>query len=175
MQSSFHPYFNFNKLTLNNQSVRLDYKRVENRCLFIVLFKHISFVGGKSCYLTAFELSKLLLSLDAENDPLGAILLLDFYAMRSCQYEFLVEFYDTFNSSKHLSLMPNFALSVALAHYCLYKRNNKVSHLDAANKLLTASLVQFPCILMELLDKCGVQPDKKVESHWIFSKLSHYE
>lgn len=152
---------------------KLDYNRVENRGFFIALFKHLLYVGGKACYRTSLELCKLLLSLDIQGDPLGVILLIDFYAIRSSQYEYLVEFFDTFNDSKHLNLMPNMCMSVALAHFYLFNQTNKKEHLEMANKLLQEGLTRFPAILMELLDKCSVSPDKQVESHKIFAKTSH--
>jgi hypothetical protein len=89
------------------------------------------------------------------------------------QYDFLIDFYTTFNPTKHLHLMPNMSMSTALAYWYKYKQTNDPSHLERANKLLEESLIRFPSILMELLDKCNVQPDKQVEKHWIFSKVSH--
>jgi hypothetical protein len=169
-QNSFHPSFNF---SLRNSSLKLDYNRVENRGFFIALFKHILFVGGKACYRTSLELCKLLLSLDIQGDPLAAILLIDFYAIRSGQYEYLVDFYELFHKSKHLDYMPNMSMSIALAHFYLYKKNQSASDLDKANRKLQEALIRFPVILMELLDKCNVMPDKEAEKNWIFSKTSH--
>lgn len=175
IQNCFHPSFNFISKGPNQPAInfKIDYNRVENRGFFIALFKHIIYVGGKACYRTSLELCKLLLSLDVEGDPLGAILLIDFYAIRSNQFEYLIEFYETFNSTKHLNLLPNIAMSVALAYFYLFKQTNDTSHLDKAEKLLQDALVRFPSILMDLLEKCGVVPDKQVESHWIFAKTSH--
>jgi hypothetical protein len=152
---------------------KLDYNRVENRGLFIVLFKHLLFVGGKACYRTALELCKLLLGLDINNDPLGVILMIDYYAIRSNQFEYLIDFYETFNSSKHLNLLPNMIFSVALANYYLYRKNNDDAYLEKANKLLEEALTKFPMVLLELLDKCNVIPDKEVEAHPFFAKVSH--
>lgn len=174
LQNSFHPSFHFiSKNSSNIVQFKFDYNRVENRAFFIALFKHLLYVGGKACYRTSLELCKLLLSLDIEGDPLGAILLIDFYAIRSSQYEYLIDFYETLNPSKHLNLMPNMSMSVALANFYLYKQTNEEKYLDKANKQLQECLTRFPCILLELLDKCGVIPDKQIETHWIFSKTSH--
>ncbi|CAF0744909.1 unnamed protein product [Brachionus calyciflorus] len=170
-QNSFHPSFKF--ASNLNKSFKLDYNRVENRGFYICLFKHILYIGGKACYRTSFELCKLLLSLDVENDPLGVILLIDFFAIRSSQYEYMVEFYDTFNNLKHLNLMPNMIMSYALAHFYLYSKTNNTEHLEKANMALREALTRFPMLLMVLLDKCSVSPDKEVESHKIFAKTSH--
>lgn len=175
LQSCFHPSFNFISKGANQSPLnyKLDYNRVENRCFFIALFKHIIYVGGKACYRTSLELCKLLLSLDVQGDPLGCILLIDFYAIRSSQYEYLIEFYETLNDSKHLYLLPNIAFSIALAHFYLFNQTNETTHLEKGEKLLQDALVRFPSILMDLLEKCGVTPDKEVETHWIFAKASH--
>ena len=160
-QSSFHPSFNFTLKSAQN-NLKLDYNRVENRSFFIALFKHILYIGGKACYRTSLDLCKLLLSLNIESDPLGAVLLLDFYAVRSSQYEYLIEFYDTYNSIKHLNLMPNMLMSVALAHFYLHKQKpSEQQHLKMANELLRECLIRFPALLMDMLDKCGVMADKQ--------------
>jgi len=85
----------------------------------------------------------------------------------------LIEFYNTFNVSKSLFLLPNVAMSVALAHFYLFNQTHEMNHLEKGEKLLQDALARFPSILMDLLEKCSVVPDKEVESHWIFAKTSH--
>ncbi len=180
LQNSFHPSFNvtFKSLASNsssvNTSLKLDYNRVENRCLFIALFKHLLYVGGKSCYRTSLELCKMLLSLDIEGDPLGVILLIDFYALRSQEYKYMIDFYELFDPFKHLYLMPNMVFSTALAHFSLYNQLNEDAHLEKGEKLLQDGLMRFPSLLLELLDKCGVMPDNQVDSqNKIFTRASN--
>jgi hypothetical protein len=131
------------------------------------------FTGAKACYRTALELCKLLLSLDFENDPLGAILIIDLFALRANQHKFLIEFYKQYANKKFLNFLPNFSYSMALANYHLYQETNLASYETEANSLLRSALLKFPSMLLELLDKCGVQPDKDVEKSWIFAKTSH--
>lgn len=172
-QQSFHSSFNLSKLRAG--SFKLDYNRVENRGFFISLFKQIGYVGGKACYRTSLELSKLLLSLDIVTDPLAVLLLIDFYAIRSSQYAFLVEFYECFQASKHLELMPNMCFSLALAYIYLCRKSSpaRPDLRQRADEQLREALIKFPGVLLQLLDKCAVMPDKKVESSVIFSKVSH--
>jgi hypothetical protein len=172
IQNSFHSLFNITTKS-GGSGHFLNYNRVENRGIYICLFKHVNYVGGKACYRTALELTKLLLSFDIVGDPLAAILLLDFYAIRSSQYEYLIDFYETFNPTKHLYLLPNMAMSTALAHFYLYDKTKDANHLDKSNQMLQECLIRFPVILMEILDKCGIIPDKEVEKCWIFAKTSH--
>ena len=56
-------------------------------------------------------------SLDPDEDPLCMLLLLDFYALRSEQYDFLVRMYNEWEKHRNLSQLPNFAFSVPLAMF----------------------------------------------------------
>lgn len=73
------------------------------RSLFIAVFKHLTFVGARACYRTAMEFCKLLLSLDPENDPLGVILAIDFYALRAQKYDWLIRVALEWEASRNLS------------------------------------------------------------------------
>lgn len=110
LESSLHPTF-----SLTSGNCRMDYRRQENRAFFIVLFKHAQYLEARACCRTAFEISKLILSLDPDTDPLAMILVIDYYALRSKQYEWFKKFYEEWESIKNLSQLPNMAYSYALA------------------------------------------------------------
>lgn len=57
------------------------------------------------------ELTKLLLSLDPDRDPLGALLFIDYFALRARKYAYLRSMCNTWRSSKSLDWLPNFAYS----------------------------------------------------------------
>lgn len=78
LEAAFHPCFSF-----ASGSCHLDYRRQENRALFIALYRHLHFVGSRACYRTALEICKILLNLDPSEDPLAIVLLVDFYAIRA--------------------------------------------------------------------------------------------
>lgn len=155
-ESAFHSMF-----SLTNGNCRMDYRRQENRGFFIVLFKHAQFLAARACPRTALELSKLILSLDPENDPLAIILLIDFYALRSKQYDFLIQLYQEWEQSHNLALLPNMAYSYALALY----HSNKM---DASDEALQYALTMFPGVLKLLLDELNIQADSRVSSHKYF-------
>lgn len=159
-EASFHSMFN---LTTGN--CRMDYRRQENRGFFIVMFKHAQFLCSRACPRTALELSKTILSLDPENDPLAIILLIDFYAIRSKQFDFLIELWESWESSHNLSLLPNMAYSYALALYHL----NRQAEADDA---LQYALGMFPGVLRLLLDELPIKPDSRVSSHRYFEPRS---
>lgn len=155
-ECAFHSMF-----SVTNGNCRLDYRRQENRGFFIVLFKHAQFLAARACPRTALELSKLILSLDPENDPLAIILLIDFYAHRSKQYDFLIQLYKEWNASRNLSLLPNMAYSYALA---LYQANR----MDESDEAIQYALSMFPGVLKLLLDELAIQADSRVSSHKYF-------
>jgi len=161
LEAAFHPLFN-----LAVGTSRLDYKRQENRAFFVAIFRHISYVGARACHRTALEFCKLALSLDPDNDPLGILLMLDFYAIRAQQHAWFVEFVKSWDPKKNLAQLPNIAYSLALATFYSGNsagKNNSTenTNLEADEKLQRA-LIDFPGVLWPLLDKCSVDIDKRV-------------
>ncbi|XP_017137176.1 transcription factor 25 [Drosophila miranda] len=162
LESSLHINF-----SLTSGNCRLDYRRQENRSFYIVLFKHAQYLEERACSRTAFEISKLLLSLQPETDPLAMILVIDYYALRSKQFGWLVEFYEEYNVARNLSQLPNMAYSYALALYTLH------GACDRSNDALQYALLMFPAVLRPLLDEMSVQTDKRVlASSYFFSDVS---
>lgn len=121
-EASFHPSF-----TLTG-TCSLPYIHIENRSFYLCLYKHIlyaaifslelfiRYTSRKGCWQTAFEQSKLLLSLDT-NDPIGMLLIIDFFAIKSGNFKWILSFYEHFNTELSLSQMPNWAYSIALAEF----------------------------------------------------------
>ncbi|ESO95076.1 hypothetical protein LOTGIDRAFT_117499, partial [Lottia gigantea] len=159
-ECAFHPLF-----SLTSGNCRLDYRKPENRGFFLCLFKHLLNVGQKGCYRTALELSKLLLSLEADEDPLCVLLCIDFYALRSEQYEFLIRLYEEWEAHRNLSQLPNFGFSIPLAKFHLATTDEL---LDKADNLLQESLLMYPGFLMPMVEKCGITPDPTVTGHHFF-------
>lgn len=157
LECAFHPLFN-----ITTAQCRLDYRKQQNRALFITLFKHLGFVGGRACYRTSLEFCKLLLSLDPEGDPIAVVLAIDFYALKAKEYEWFIQFCNLWEDSRNLTQLPNVAYSLALAHF---RMGNKTD----ANTLLQNALIMFPGVLMLLLEKCSIQTDTKVMGHDFFN------
>lgn len=164
LECAFHPSFNVALGTC-----RLDYRRQQNRALYVALFKHILFVGGRACYRTALEFCKLLLALDPEEDPLAIVLAMDFYALRAREYQWFIDFSEEWEPKRNLSQLPNFAFSVALAHFQLSQAQGEQGDSALADKMLQDALIMFPSALQQLLDKCSVVVDSKMSSHPFFT------
>jgi hypothetical protein len=67
---------------------------------FTTLLKFMDILGKKGCYRAALEYNKFLLKLNTFEDPVGALLCLDYNALSSKQYEYLLYF--TKNFAKEL-------------------------------------------------------------------------
>lgn len=157
LESAFHTLF-----SLSTGNCRLDYRRQENRALFIVLFKHAQYLEGRACSRTALEVAKLIMSFDPDTDPLAMILTVDYYALRAKQYEWLVQLYTEWESTNNLSQLPNMAYSFALALFYLHKDNGD---LTAADDAIQYAVMMFPAVLRSLLEALSIQPDSRVNSH----------
>eukprot|EP00833_Pecoramyces_ruminatium_P007610 jgi/Orpsp1_1/1181642/evm.model.c7180000078030.2 len=161
---SIHPRFN-----ATTGLCRINYKYIENRSFFIALFKHIQYLGRKGCWRTAFEFCKLLLGLDHKDDALGALLFIDYYALMSKEYQWLMDFYEYFKESKGLSLLPNFAYSIALAKWHIEHENKQTDYPDSTNKMIQA-IIFYPYIIPILYKKCGIT-DNTVKKHSYFQRV----
>lgn len=164
LESAFHSSFS---LTTGNS--RLDYRRQENRALFIVLFKHAQYLEGRACARTALEVAKLILSFDPVTDPLAMILVIDYYALRAKQYDWLVQLYDEWESTNNLSQLPNMAYSYALALFYL----NKSGNLELADKAIQYAVLMFPGVVKPLLDALSVQMDARANTHKYISNVAY--
>ncbi|GAA6073162.1 transcription factor 25, partial [Tachysurus ichikawai] len=144
---------------------------------YLAVYKHMMFLEKRGCPRTSLEYCKLILSLDPDNDPLCMLLLIDFLCLRCREYSFLIRLYDEWEVHRNLSLLPNFAFSVALACYHVSQQEETTPEDSQGMKIRSDTLLQnalifFPGVLMPLLDHCSVQPDAAVSSHAYFGPKS---
>jgi Transcriptional repressor TCF25 len=110
------------------------------------------------------------------------LLMIDYFAIRSDQYDYLIHLYEEWEPIKRLSLLPNFRYSVPLAFYLKSRSQNSNSNSNAiasqncsnasgasaddlmtrADILLQEALIMFPGWLMLMLEKCSVEADSFV-------------
>lgn len=107
-------------------------------------------------------------SLDPIDDPLAILLLLDYFAIRSQEYNYLIQFFAEQNQRLNLGGLPNFAFSLALAYF-------RTSLFDEANETLQNALLRFPSVLKYLLDKLSIKPDRAVERCRFFWDSERHE
>ncbi|KAI8336928.1 transcriptional repressor TCF25-domain-containing protein [Blakeslea trispora] len=148
-ERALHPQFSL------GQS-RLAYQRSENRPFFLAIFRHIQFLTRRGCWKTAFEFNKLLFSLDPESDPLGSLLSLDYHALASRDYGYLIQFateWKTAGTQYPVDLldMPNMAYSAAYAQFKLDP--------TMADPMLQRAIQKYPLVYGRLLQKLGEPVD----------------
>ena len=136
----------------------MSYSCPENAGLFLSLFKYAKLMSRKGCGRTALEYCKFLLQLDP-SDPLHVLVVIDYYALQSKQYEFLLRLYSEYEDK--CSALPNFAFSRALAMRKLEMEESKSKHMItfSSTRLLEDAILLYPMALGPLLEKAtGVCP-----------------
>ncbi|CEP12095.1 hypothetical protein [Parasitella parasitica] len=154
-ERALHPLF-----SLKTGTARLSYKRSENRSLFLTVFRHIQFLTRRGCWKTAFEFNKLLFSLDPVSDPLGALLSLDYHALSSKDYDYVVKMQSQWKTDGHLypsdlSNMPNFAYSSAYAKFKMSEKSKNSQDVVQSTKLMKEAIQKYPLVYCRLLEKLG--------------------
>ena len=102
---------------------------------FKAVFKFMVILAKKGCYKAALEYGKLLLKLNPLEDPMGALLMIDHFALSASRFGFLKEFTERFgeyyfNKQASLLLYPNYIFSYAM---CLFKLKTKDAGAEIAN------------------------------------------
>ncbi|CAO3614143.1 unnamed protein product [Cunninghamella echinulata] len=178
-ERAFHPHFTF-----GTGNVRLPYKRSENRSFFVAIVRNIQFLASRGCWRTAFEFNKLLFSLSPFEDPTGALLSLDYFALYAKEYQYVIDFgknwkTDNQNYPTYVSSLPNFAFSTAYAKFKQHQleqsdnnKKNKDEDNDATMNdedkdgsiMLKKAISLFPGLIPRLLQALDVS-DSIVDSH----------
>ena len=178
LPSSFLPLPNSNNANnggeANNNEIFIDIDRKPNSGFFAALFRIMQTSGMSGCHPNALAVGRYLLSLDPLRDPMGVLLILDYYALTSRRSVALSEggenrlelgasfvvdlvesdkitinYRDPLTSRHHncpLLQMPNWAFSYALALY-------RLSRKEQADEALIDALHRFPMVLPKLLEK----------------------
>ncbi|KAJ2800894.1 hypothetical protein H4R21_002999, partial [Coemansia helicoidea] len=157
------------RFSATNGTGRLDFRRIESRGLFLALFRHMQFMARRGCWRTAFEVNKVLLGLDPVRDPYGALLTLDFHALKSRQYEYVRQFVAGWTWSP-VELLPNWAFSRALAELMLEGGGKKSDGgaAGASMDLLVEAILVFPTVVPPLWTKANISVDPVVLTHPYF-------
>ncbi|KAI0073559.1 DUF654-domain-containing protein [Panus rudis PR-1116 ss-1] len=137
---------------------RLDFDRVENRGFFLALHRSVVDLTRRGCVRTAFEFAKLLYSLDPSTDPHGALLHLDYLAIKANVSQWLLDLWDvhsqlhdSWQKNPRLNVLdlPGWAYARALA---LYMKEGKGSH-ENSTEALKEAVKRWPMVVPLLADK----------------------
>lgn len=159
--------------------VYIDSQRQPNHGLFATLFRIMQTSGMSGCFPSALATGRFLLSLDPLRDPMGVLLILDYYALSYRQSSVIIEnkvdrgamfikklveselikvyYKDQLTDRDHcceLKDMPGWAYSYALALYRLansddYCQDELTQQL--ADDALIDAFTKFPLVLPKLL------------------------
>ena len=116
--ADFTPWASGKQGLAAGRACRLPYSVVENRPLYVALFRYAGLLGRRGVHRTAVEVCRLLLSLEPRSDPMGTLLCFDYFCLRSgggvAASALLLPFVEKYQFRQVLQL-PNFSYSVALA------------------------------------------------------------
>ncbi|CAI2320552.1 unnamed protein product [Caenorhabditis sp. 36 PRJEB53466] len=147
---------------------RLDYTDYENRAFFLLLHRHMLNAAHKRCWETAWNTAKLIFKLDPTGDPLAIMSIIDGYALKAKQFQWVLNTYEAAKSFKKLNLLPNWPYSVALARHALAKDEGE--H-ETAEKELRLAIRHFPSVVVQLMDNLQINPDSAVMNCKMFTSF----
>uniref|UniRef100_A0A915BQ17 Transcription factor 25 n=1 Tax=Parascaris univalens TaxID=6257 RepID=A0A915BQ17_PARUN len=158
------------RFRLTDFNDRLDYDEFENRAFFLLLHRHMRVLIDRGLSNAAFNVAKLLYHLDPASDPLAILLVIDTLAIRANQPHVVLQIYESLKVLRCLQQLPNFAYSVALAHFQISLKSEDRSLADEA---LASAIRHFPTVVLKLLDRMNVQPDADLSNNVRMGALYH--
>lgn len=78
-------------------------------------------VEFESSFSAQNTLSVFACRLDPIEDPLCVLLMIDYYAIKAEEYQYFIQLFDEFEVRRNVSILPNFAYTLALAYFYLEK------------------------------------------------------
>lgn len=154
---------NFHELLFEGKTglIRLPYESFLNRQFYLCLFRYIMNLGERSTFFTALSYSKLLLSLSPSEDPLGVRYFMDYYAIMSEEYEYLIKLSLSPLATTYAKwLTPGLAFSTVLAHLNL-------NELEKAKSQLKLAFQRYPYAAYKLLELIGLPQEVPIKEHEI--------
>ncbi|KAK8215090.1 hypothetical protein M8818_002100 [Zalaria obscura] len=140
---------------LSQGKARLDFRRPENREFWLAATRYISNLGMRSTWRTVYEWTRLLLSLDPENDPYRMSLVLDQYALRARQPQSFLDLSSSTAFATKWKTLPNIQLSRGLA---LIQTANAAK----GKQTLYTAISKFPWVVARLFQELNLDPPPAV-------------
>jgi len=131
---------------------RLEFRRPENREFWLAAWRYIGNIGMRATWRTAYEWAKLVLSLDPDNDPYCARLVIDQLAIRGRQPQNFLDLSRSKFFSEKWSALPNIRFSQALAHQTINPQGQE------GTQALKKAIQEFPWVGARLFQDLSVDP-----------------
>lgn len=143
-----------------SELIRLPFERFLNRQFYVCLFRYITGLGERRTFYTALSYSKLLWSLSPAEDPIGVRYFIDFYAIMSEEYKYLINLAQSPLCTTYEKWMtPGIAFSSVLAHLHLDDKEGARRQLQIAYERHPYAAVK----LLEVIGLSGITPIKESE------------
>lgn len=150
---SLHKGFHELLYQASNGLARLPYERFMNRQFYLCLFRYITALGERSTFYTALAYCKLLLSLSPAEDPLGVRYFIDFYALMSEEWKYMVQFAESPLVTTYTRWYTSgIAFSTVLAHL-------KLNQEEKARGALKKAFEAHPYTAYKLYKQIGLSND----------------
>ncbi|KAI0092896.1 transcriptional repressor TCF25-domain-containing protein [Irpex rosettiformis] len=151
---------------------RLDFDHVENRPFFLAVHRQVADLQRRGCVRTSFEFARLLYGLDPATDPHGALLHLDYLAIKAGMQQWVLDMWDAQSKFKgdewkgrpHVRALPGWAYARALAIYIKEGSNDHTKSTQA----LREAIRSFPEVVPLLADKTEVTLPGDVRGQSVF-------
>ncbi|KAI4289569.1 MAG: hypothetical protein L6R35_001165 [Caloplaca aegaea] len=137
---------------LADGKARLDFRRPENRELWLAAWRYVANLGQKGTWRTGYEWAKLVLSLDPEGDPYCVALSLDQLALRGGQAEHFLKLCGCapLDSFLQRPSRPSLLISSALAKY-------RVKDAQGSRSQLRVAIAAYPYIFARLFQELNLE------------------
>lgn len=122
-----------------------------NREMWLVCWRYLSNLIMKGTYRTAFEWAKLILGLDPKEDPYSIKLIIDQLALKSRQFEALVDLATESSLADSYKRLPNIQTSLGLAYH-------RLGRVKESRAQLALAMSQFPSLFTRLAQELGIEP-----------------
>ncbi|KAK8180356.1 transcriptional repressor TCF25-domain-containing protein [Phyllosticta capitalensis] len=135
--------------SVSQGKARMDFRRPENREFWLAAWRYIANLGMRSTWRTVYEWTKLLLSLDPENDPYCVRLVIDQFAIRGRQQQdFLTLAQSDFFKSRWNGL-PNIDMTSSLAFV-------QTSQMGQGRQALYSAIGRYPWLAARLFQELEI-------------------
>ena len=128
---------------------RLDFRRPENRELWLAGWRYMQNLTMRATWRTVYEWAKLLLSLSPEDDPYGTLLIMDQYALRARQDLDYLNLARSPAFKDVLKSMPNSQLSQGLAEF-------RAGNQGKGKQALYTAAGRYPWVFARLMQENNV-------------------
>ncbi|WFD34044.1 hypothetical protein MCUN1_000872 [Malassezia cuniculi] len=110
-------------LTSSAGPMGVDFLRAENRAVWLALHRNIDLLCRRGTWRTALEWCKLMFALDMR-DPHGAMMWMDFVALKSGQHAWLLQFYDKLEAQRAQTIQSTGSIDNYVAKTALDSEND---------------------------------------------------